>query len=103
MIPAWLISAGWFLGAILFILNIYLIFKYNNLTIQYLLDIILTMFIAIMPAMIYFAAVYFYFTQDSIPITTRQDWVRGGLSYFTVAFVLSQFHIIWLRIRHKGA
>lgn len=102
MIPAPIIAFGWALGSILFIFNVYLIFKYNNLTVQYLLDIILTMFIAIVPAMQYFAVIYFGFTRDDVPITVRQDWVRGGLSYFALAFVLSQIHIIWLRYRHKG-
>lgn len=102
MIPAEFIAFSWALGAILFIYNIYLIFRYNNLTIQYLLAIILTMFIAIMPAMLYFAVIYFVFTQEGVLITVRQDWVRGGLSYFALAFILSQIHIIWLRYRHKG-
>lgn len=102
MIPASLIAFGWALGAILFIFNVYLIFKYNNLTVQYLLDIILTLFIALMPALLYFSVVYLYFTQDNISIEVRQNWVRGGLSYFALAMIVAQFHIIWLRYRHKG-
>jgi hypothetical protein len=103
MIPTWAISAGWAMGAFLFIINIYLIFKYNNLTIQYLLDIILTMFIALTPALLYFSGVYLYFTQENIPIEMRQEWARGGLAYFAFAMIASQIHIIWLRYRHRGA
>lgn len=101
MIPPVFISILFILAGVLFAVNIFLIFFYNNLSIRYLLAIILSIFAALTPALVYFGYIYFRFVGFDVDVEITRAWVRGGLTYLPSAIILSQIHIMWLRHVHK--